>query len=172
MERAKARKEKGLEKVKSTIMDDARRYLEENIKESVLSLEDDEDVFTAINEIISEFGIELRNPVNFLSGDGQSLILSQTNEKGDVIENEILLPSTLGTSKNWFGPARPTAKASKEQMINFILENVNARALAAIKDKFGGGTNNENPALDDNEDDLNAIPLTKTRTVTIDYSKK
>ena len=172
LERAKARKEKGLEKVKSTIMDDARRYLEENIKESVLSLEDDEDVFTAINEIISEFGIELRNPVNFLSGDGQSLILSQTNEKGDVIENEILLPSTLGTSKNWFGPARPTAKASKEQMINFILENVNARALAAIKDKFGGGTNNENPALDDNEDDLNAIPLTKTRTVTIDYSKK
>tara|TARA_R100001440_G_scaffold57950_1_gene77802 strand:- start:7817 stop:9130 length:1314 start_codon:yes stop_codon:yes gene_type:complete len=171
LERAKARKEKGLGEVKSTIMDDARRYLEDNIKESVLSLEDDEDVFTAINEIISEFGIELRNPVNFLSGDGQSLILSQTNEKGDVIENEILLPSKLG-SKNWFGPARPTAKASKEQMINFILENVNARALAAIKDKFGGGTNNENPKPDDNEDDSNAIPLTGTRTVTIDYSKK
>lgn len=152
LERAKARKAKGLGEVKSTIMDDARRYLEENIKESVLSKKDDEDVFKSINEIISEFGIELRNPVNLLSGDGQSLILSQTNEKGDVIENEILLPSTLG-SKNWFGPARPTAKASKEQMINFILENVNARALAAIKDKFGVNTNNPTP--DNNEDDSN-----------------
>ena len=168
LERAKARKAKGLGEVKSTIMDDARRYLEENIKESVLSIRDDEDVFKSINEIISEFGIELRNPVNLLSGDGQSLILSQTNEKGDVIENEILLPSTLG-SKNWFGPARPTAKASKEQMINFILENVNARALAAIKDKFGVKTNNPTP--DNNEDDSNVSTETVTKT-TIDYSTK
>ena len=89
-----------------------------------------------------------------------------------MIENEILLPSALGSGgKNWFGPARPTAKASKEQMINFILENVNARALAAIKDKFGGGTNNENPTPDDNEDDSNVSTETVTRTVTIDTSK-
>ena len=48
LERNAARKAKGLGEVKSTIMDDARRYLEENIKESVLSQKDDKNVFNSI----------------------------------------------------------------------------------------------------------------------------
>jgi len=166
LERNAARKAKGLGKVKSTIMDDARRYLEKNIKEDVLKKEDDADVFKGINDIISEFGIELRNPINLR--DGQSLILSQTNDKGESIENEIFLPSDA-TSTSWFGPDRPSSKAAKEQIINFVLENVNARALAAIKDKFGVKTNNLTP--DNNEDDSNVSTQTVTRTVTIDTSK-
>ena len=130
------------------------------------SQKDDKNVFNSINQIISEFGIELRNPINLK--DGQSLILSQTNDKGEPIENEIFLPAD-DYSIPWFGPDRPTSKAAKEQIINFVLENVNARALASIKDKFGVKTNNPTP--DNNEDDSNVSTEIVTKT-TIDYSTK
>jgi hypothetical protein len=89
-DRINARKQKGVEPVKTNILEDARNYLKENITTSILNQEDDEDVFQSINNVVSEFGIEIKNPVNLR--DGQSLILSQTNDKGEVVENEIFLP--------------------------------------------------------------------------------
>ena len=146
-ERIQARKTKGLKDVKSTILEDARNYLEDEITTEILKKKDDKDVFKSINEIVSEFGIEIRNPVNL--ADGQSLILSQTNEKGEVVENEIFLPAD-DFSLSWFGPNRPTPEAAQQQIINFILENVNARALAGIRDKFKGVT--PDPAPDPEPD--------------------
>jgi hypothetical protein len=146
-DRINARKQKGVEPVKTNILEDARNYLKENITTSILNQEDDEDVFQSINNVVSEFGIEIKNPVNLR--DGQSLILSQTNDKGEVVENEIFLPSVLGES--WFGPDRSTAQAAQEQIIVFILENVNARALSGIRDKLRGTSKdvvNEDAVLD------------------------
>lgn len=152
-ERSQARKAKGLEDVKSTILEDARDYLKKNITTSILNQSEDRDVFQSINNVVSEFGIEVRNPKNLV--DGQSLILSQTNDKGEVVENEIFLPSDY---LSWFGldiKDRPSAEAAQEQVINFILENVSARALAGIKDKF----RNVTPDPDQESDNSEGAPL-------------
>ncbi len=148
-ERIRARKDKGKEEVGSTVMADAKSYLEKNIDERDLSLAEDADVIGKINKIISEFGISISNPINLK--DGQSIVLTQKNETGELVKEEIFLPSNKFT--NFLSNVdRPTAEVTKQNIITFVLENVNARSLSALKNKLSPGPQNTNP-----EDPLNII---------------
>jgi hypothetical protein len=131
-ERIAARKQNGKQTVESTIMADAKSYLEENILLTALEQSDDTDVISSINGVISEFGISLDNPINLI--DGQSIRLTQVNEKGEEVTEEILLPSDK--SRDILLSEAPNSEAAKQSIITFILENVNARSLSALKNKL------------------------------------
>lgn len=126
---------------KSTILTDARKYLEENISLSDIRQEDDVDVIASINDIVAEFGIQIGNPINLI--DGQSLLLTQVDDKGNEISEEIFLPSEAAID---FGKDRPSAEASKERIIQFILNNVKLKTLGSLKEKLQGQgqTNTQN----------------------------
>ena len=118
---------------KSTILTDARKYLEDNISLSDIRQEDDVDVIASINDIVAEFGIQIGNPINLI--DGQSLLLTQVDDKGNEISEEIFLPSEAAID---FGKDRPSAEASKERIIQFILNNVKLKTLGSLKEKLQG----------------------------------
>lgn len=120
---------------KSTILTDARKYLEDNISLVDLQKEDDVDVIASINDVIAEFGIQIGNPINLI--DGQSILLTQVNDKGVETSEEIFLPSDKNID---FGKDRPSAEASKERIIQFILNNVKLRTLGSLKDKLQPST--------------------------------
>ncbi len=120
---------------KSTILTDARKYLEDNISLVDLQKEDDVDVIDSINDVIAEFGIQIGNPINLI--DGQSILLTQVNDKGVETSEEIFLPSDKNID---FGKDRPSAEASKERIIQFILNNVKLRSLGSLKDKLQPST--------------------------------
>lgn len=131
-ERIDARKAKGKEKVASTIMADAKSYLEKNILLKDLKQSDDTDVISSINQVLSEFGISIENPINLI--DGQSIKLTQVNEEGKEVTEEILLPSDK--SRDIVFSEGQNAETAKQSIITFILENVNARSLSALKNKL------------------------------------
>ena len=136
----------GKAEVKSTIMADAKSYLEKNIEDADLSLAEDDEVIGKINKIISEFGISVSNPINLK--DGQSIVLTQKNEKGELITEEIFLPSDKFT--NFFSNVdRPTAEVTKQNLITFVLENVNARSLSALKNKLSPAPQETETEIDD-----------------------
>ena len=136
----------GKAEVKSTIMADAKSYLEKNIDDADLSLAEDDKVIGKINKIISEFGISVSNPINLK--DGQSIVLTQKNEKGELITEEIFLPSDKFT--NFFSNVdRPTAEVTKQNLITFVLENVNARSLSALKNKLSPAPQETETETDD-----------------------
>jgi len=120
---------------KSTILTDARKYLEDNISLLDLQKEDDVDVIASINDVIAEFGIQIGNPINLI--DGQSILLTQVNDKGVETSEEIFLPSDKNID---FGKDRPSAESSKERIIQFILNNVKLRSLGSLKDKLQPST--------------------------------
>ena len=127
-------------------MADAKSYLEKNIEDADLSLEEDDEVIGKINKIISEFGISVSNPINLK--DGQSIVLTQKNEKGELITEEIFLPSDKFT--NFFSNVdRPTAEVTKQNLITFVLENVNARSLSALKNKLSPAPQETETEIDD-----------------------
>lgn len=131
-ERIAARKDKGKEEVESTIMADAKSYLEKNILLKDLKQSDDTDVISSINQVLSEFGISIENPINLI--DGQSIKLTQVNEEGEEVSEEILLPSDK--SRDIIFSEGQNAETAKQSIITFILENVNARSLSALKNKL------------------------------------
>tara|TARA_R110001592_G_scaffold120979_1_gene325945 strand:+ start:2980 stop:4596 length:1617 start_codon:yes stop_codon:yes gene_type:complete len=126
------RDEKGKETVTSTIMADAKSYLEKNILLKDLEQSDDANVIKSINNILSEFGISISNPTNLF--DGQSIQLTQVNADGKEVTEEILLPSDK--SRDILLTNAPSSNAAKQSIITFILENVNARSLSALKNKL------------------------------------
>ena len=124
-------------------MADAKSYLEKNILLEDLEQSDDVDVIGSINNTISEFGIKISNPINLV--DGQSIRLTQINADGKEVTEEILLPSDR--SRDILLTNAPSSDAAKQSIITFILENVNARSLSALKDKLSPAS--KNTKLDD-----------------------
>tara|TARA_R110000765_G_scaffold176159_2_gene281153 strand:- start:198 stop:1781 length:1584 start_codon:yes stop_codon:yes gene_type:complete len=139
------RDEKGKETVTSTIMADAKSYLEKNILLKDLEQSDDADVIKSINNILSEFGISISNPTNLF--DGQSIRLTQVNADGKEVTEEILLPSDK--SRDILLTNAPSSNAAKQSIITFILENVNARSLSALKNKLSPAPQETETEIDD-----------------------
>tara|TARA_R100001460_G_scaffold36444_2_gene69956 strand:- start:11379 stop:12857 length:1479 start_codon:yes stop_codon:yes gene_type:complete len=152
-ERIQARKDKGKEKVASTIMADAKSYLEKNILLEDLKQKDDADVITSINQTLSEFGISIDNPINLI--DGQSIRLTQVDKEGKEVTEEILLPSNRG--RDIIFSEGQNAEDVKQSIITFVLENVNARSLSALKNKLSPA--NTTPKPDPDPDNPEGGPL-------------